>query len=143
VPPSQTPGQILLSRNYQDAKRKHITNPGGLILNKTEQNTRDNILLSVITMSWSDRTGSGLHLLTNDGLLVINRSRVLFFHREHLESTKPGDRQYHQHKSSIQTVVPPSQTPGQILLSRNYQDAKRKHITNPGGGDGPLCGMCV
>jgi hypothetical protein len=37
------------------------------------------ILLSVITMSWSDRPGSGLHLLTNDGLLVINRSRVLFF----------------------------------------------------------------
>jgi hypothetical protein len=27
-------------------------------------------------MSWSDRPGSGLHLLTNDGLLVINRSRV-------------------------------------------------------------------
>jgi hypothetical protein len=38
-----------------------------------------NILLSVITMSWSDRPGSGLYLLTNDGLLVINRSRVLFF----------------------------------------------------------------
>ena len=38
-----------------------------------------NILLSVITISWSDRPGSGLHLLTNDGLLVINRSRVLFF----------------------------------------------------------------
>ena len=38
-----------------------------------------NILLSLITMSWSNRPGSGLHLLTNDGLLVINRSRVLFF----------------------------------------------------------------
>ena len=38
-----------------------------------------NIVLSVITMSWSDRPDSGLHLLTNDGLLVINRSRVLFF----------------------------------------------------------------
>jgi hypothetical protein len=38
-----------------------------------------NILLSVITMSWSDSPGSGLHLLTNDGLLVINRSRVLYF----------------------------------------------------------------
>ena len=37
------------------------------------------ILLSVITMSWSDRPGSGLHLLTNDCLLVMNRSRVLFF----------------------------------------------------------------
>ena len=30
-----------------------------------------NMLLSVITMSWSDRPGSGLHLLTNDGLLAI------------------------------------------------------------------------
>jgi hypothetical protein len=27
-----------------------------------------NILFSVITMSWSDRSGSGLQLLTNDGL---------------------------------------------------------------------------
>jgi hypothetical protein len=39
VPPSQTTGQILRSRNYQDAKRKHIAKPGDLIL--TGQNTRD------------------------------------------------------------------------------------------------------
>ena len=31
----------LQSRNYQDAKRKHIEKPGDLILNKIGQNTRD------------------------------------------------------------------------------------------------------
>ena len=37
------------------------------------------MLLSVKTMSWSDSPGSGLHLLTSDGLLVKNRSNVLVF----------------------------------------------------------------
>jgi len=35
------PTKKLQSRNYQDAKRKHIAKPRDLILNKIGQNTRD------------------------------------------------------------------------------------------------------
>ena len=38
---AKTNTKKLQSRNYQDAKRKHIAKPGDLILNKIGQNTRD------------------------------------------------------------------------------------------------------
>jgi hypothetical protein len=76
----------IMPPNYTIYRNDRKDGYGGVLIGvrsdiiSTEYVNSKNIeLVAVKVMSWSDRPGSGLHLLTNDGLLVINISRVLFF----------------------------------------------------------------